>query len=172
MELSETAQLRRQASSHIREAGVNNLLFEVSAPVEILEPKDVPAKEISIKPSKEALEEEANVNKSDATVIKDFFNAEGLGVEAPRRCTRCRGCKDCKLSGVIQTDNKSMEYEWLKRGVHLNRATNKIEVQYAFLEDPAKLGNNIKQVIGIAISEEIKLDREGLTGAFNLKLKG
>ena len=30
---------------------------------------------------------------------KDLLCAEGLKVEAPRRCKRCRGCSECSFRG-------------------------------------------------------------------------
>ena len=44
-------------------------------------------------------------------------------------------------------------------------------MEYAFIDDPAKLSNNIGQVIRIAEAEERKLIRDGLVEEFNKKFE-
>ena len=46
-------------------------------------------------------------------------------------------------------------------------ASQGFKVQYSFTEDPSILTNNIHQAIKIAEREEMKLEKEGLTEAFN-----
>ena len=57
----------------------------------------------------------------------------------------------------------------LEKGVRHNQRTGMFEVEYAFIDEPSKLSNNLGQVISIAQSEEKKLVREGLTEEFNAK---
>ena len=59
----------------------------------------------------------------------------------------------------------------LEAGVKSNSGSENFTVEYVFLEDPAKLSNNIGQVIRIAESEEKKLVRDGLVEEFNMKFK-
>ena len=35
---------------------------------------------------------------------KDFMEAEGMGVEPPRRCEDCRGCPKCSFRGQKHTE--------------------------------------------------------------------
>ena len=58
----------------------------------------------------------------------------------------------------------------LEKGVNHNPNTGKFEVEYAFIDEPTKLSNNLGQVISIAQSEEKKLVREGLE-EFNQKFE-
>ena len=64
-----------------------------------------------------------------------------------------------------------MEYKMIKDRVKYNSELNRFEVEYAFIDDPAKLSDNIGQVIRIAEAEEKKLIRDGLVEEFNEKFE-
>ena len=100
-----------------------------------------------------------------------FMEAEGLGVEPPRRCGDCRGCQKCSFRGQQHTERETMEYKAIEQGIRLNKERGCFEVQYAWQDDPAKLSDNLGQVIKIAESEEKKLAKEGLTEEFNEKFE-
>ena len=55
----------------------------------------------------------------------------------------------------------------MENNVEYEEASQVFKVKYAFTEDPSILANNICQVIKIAEREEKKLQKEGLTEAFN-----
>ena len=98
-----------------------------------------------------------------------FMEAEGLGVEPPRRCPDCRGCPKCSFRGQQHTERETLEYKTIEQGIRHNKEKGHFEVQYAWLDDPAKLSDNSGQAIRIAESEEKKLAKEGLTEEFNQK---
>ena len=98
-----------------------------------------------------------------------FMEAEGLGVEPPRRCPDCRGCPKCSFRGQQHTERETLEYKAIEQGIRHNKEKGHFEVQYAWLDDPAKLSDNSGQAIRIAESEEKKLAKEGLTEEFNQK---
>ena len=102
-----------------------------------------------------------------ATNPRSFDLIEDLGVEPPRRCSRCRGCKDCSYRGMRHSEREAEEYKLIEEGVKYCQETGKYQVSYPFIEDPYKLGNNVNQVMKIAMKEEKKLDREGLTEQAN-----
>ena len=100
---------------------------------------------------------------------KEFMSGESLGVEPPRRCKKCRGCPLSSFRGQKHTEKETLEYKMIEQGVKHNPETDLFEVDYPFIDDPAKLSNNFGQAIKIAESEEKKLLREGLTDEFNQK---
>ena len=100
-----------------------------------------------------------------------FMEAEGLGVEPPRRCPDCRGCQKCSFRGQQHTERETMEYKAIEQGIRLNKERGCFEVQYAWQDDPAKLSNNLRQAVKIAESEERKLAKESLTEEFNEKFE-
>ena len=102
---------------------------------------------------------------------KDFMEAEGLGVEPPRRCEDCRGCQKCSFRGQQHTEKEALEYMMIESGVKHNKERGHFDVAYAWVDDPAKLHDNIGQAIQIAEHEEKKLAREGLTKEFNEKFE-
>ena len=97
----------------------------------------------------------------------DSFDAEGLGVEPPRRCGNCRKCKECSFRGRQLSQQEQYEYQVMESKVNFNEATKGFIVEYPFVEDPSVLPANIGQVIKIAEREEKKLEKEGLMDSFN-----
>ena len=108
-------------------------------------------------------------NRVCVSFAEKFMEAEGLGVEPPRRCPDCRGCQKCSFRSQQHTERETMEYRAIEQGIKLNREKGYFEVQYAWQDDPAKLSNNLGQAVKIAENEEKKLAREGLTKEFNDK---
>ena len=108
-------------------------------------------------------------NRVCVSFAEKFMEAEGLGVEPPRRCPDCRGCPKCSFRSQQHTERETMEYKAIEQGIKLNKEKGHFEVQYAWQNDPAKLSNNLGQAVKIAENEEKKLAREGLTEEFNDK---
>ena len=101
--------------------------------------------------------------RNNATIPKEFFLGEDMGVEAPRRCKKCKGCPDCSWRGMVQSEKEAEEYRMIEDGIKYNQDTGKFSVEYPFLDNPNKLGNNLGQAIKIAERLEKKLEKEGLT---------
>ena len=98
---------------------------------------------------------------------RDFSSAEGLGVEAPRRCKRCRGCGECSFRGRQMSQKEAAEYKLIEDGIKFDEKVGRFRVEYPFIDDPRKLPDNYRQVVRIAESEEKKLARENLTEEAN-----
>ena len=98
---------------------------------------------------------------------KDFLKAEGLGVEAPRRCKKCSGCNDCSFRGRQMSQKEAAEYRLIEEGLTFDDKVGRLRVKYPFIDDPRKLSNNYKQVVRISESEERKLAKENLTEVAN-----
>ena len=97
----------------------------------------------------------------------DFFEAESLGVEAPRRCGNCLKCKECSFRGQQLSQQEQYEYHVIESKVRYDQALRCLRVEYPFMEDPMVLSKNIGQVTKIAEREEKKLERDGLIECFN-----
>ena len=98
---------------------------------------------------------------------KDFLAAEGLGVEAPKRCRSCIGCKECSFRGRQMSQREAAEYKLIEEGIVFDEKVGRFRVTYPFIDDPRKLSNNYGQVVRIAESEEKKLAKENLTEVAN-----
>ena len=96
-----------------------------------------------------------------ASMSKDFFSIEDLGVEPPRRCKDCKDCQKCSWRGMMQSEKEAEEYRMIEEGVHYSQETGRFTVTYPFIDDPYKLGNNLGQVIKIAEKLERKLEKQG-----------
>ena len=68
-------------------------------------------------------------------------------------------------------EREALEFKMIKGGLKLIQAKKQFEVEYPFLNDPRKLSNNLGQAISIAMAEEWKLPKEGLTKEFNEKFE-
>ena len=98
---------------------------------------------------------------------KDFLAAEGMGVEAPKRCKRCTGCAECSFRGRQMSQKEAAEYKLIEKGIQFDQKVGRFRVQYPFIDDPRKLSNNYGQVVRIAESEEKRLAKQGLTDVAN-----
>ena len=109
------------------------------------------------------------VNKIGVSVKQkyEFFEAESLGVQAPRRCGNCLKCKECCFRGQQLSQQEQYEYHVIESKVRYDQAVRCFRVEYPFLEDPMVLSKNFGQVVKIAEREERKLERDGLLECFN-----
>ena len=78
---------------------------------------------------------------------KDFFAAESLGCEPPRRCQSCRTCEDCGFRGASMSPKEYKELELMDDSITFDRYLGKWEVRYPFLQDPRILRNNYRRVL-------------------------
>jgi len=102
-----------------------------------------------------------------ASMPKDFFSIEDLGVEPPRRCKDCKDCQKCSWRGMMQSEKEAEEYRMIEEGVHYSQETGRFTITYPFIDDPYKLGNNLGQVIKIADKLERKLEKQGFREEVN-----
>ena len=99
--------------------------------------------------------------------IREYFDANDLNVEAPRRCNNCLNCNECSFQGHQMSLREQYEYEIMKKNVTYDDVDKVYRVEYPFLEDPSVLTNNFNIVSKIAMREEKKLVKEGLLNEFN-----
>lgn len=97
----------------------------------------------------------------------EFFEADIMGVEPPKRCGNCRKCKECTFIGHQCSQEEQYQYQVIESKVHYIESEKCFQAEYPFLEDPKILSENRVQVIKIAKREERKLRKEGLLCQFN-----
>ena len=56
---------------------------------------------------------------------KDFFAAESLGCEPPRRCQECRGCEECGFRGASMSPKEYKELELMEDSITFDRSLGK-----------------------------------------------
>ena len=59
------------------------------------------------------------------TSEKEFMGGESLGCEPPRRCIRCRGCKDCAYRGVKMSAKEARELEIMESKISFDKSIGK-----------------------------------------------
>ena len=96
---------------------------------------------------------------------RDYYSFDNLGVEPPRRCPDCKGCRECSWRGHHLSKQEAQELEYMESCVKF--LEGKFHVKFPFLVDPCELSDNYKQVIRIAEWEESKLEKEGCMDKFN-----
>ena len=99
--------------------------------------------------------------------VRDYLESNDLAVPTPRRCKNCMNCNECSFRGHQMSLQDQYEYQVMENNVEYEEASQVFKVQYSFTEDPSILTNNVHQAIKIAEREEKKLEKEGLTEAFN-----
>ena len=106
-----------------------------------------------------------NPVKLTFTQDRDFYTLENLGIEPARRCPGCKECKECSWRGQSISRQEAFELEYIEKCVELK--DHKFQIKFPFLVDPAELADNYAQVVGIAESEERRLERDGKMQEFN-----
>ena len=110
---------------------------------------------------------------AEARVIRptDFITAEGFGVDIPRRCRHCRGCKECgyKAGQLSWTDN--MELAEIEKGLTLDTVNKVWTSKYPYKQDPSILRNNYCQAVACMKSLEKRLLKNNNMEKFNEQFK-
>ena len=78
---------------------------------------------------------------------KEFFAAESLGCEPPRRCQDCRGCQECGFRGSTMSPKEYQELQVMEDNISFDKKLGKWRVKYAFKQDPRVLRNNYRRVL-------------------------
>ena len=110
---------------------------------------------------------DVSVNRISVKPFYDYFEMDNMGVEPPRRCANCRGCKDCTFRGQMLSQQEQYEYQVMESKVLYEPPTQSFVVNYPFTEDPSVLPNNQRQVTKIHQRLEKKLIRMNRLQDFN-----
>ena len=98
---------------------------------------------------------------------KEFMSGESLGCEPPRRCLRCKGCKECAFRGANMSPKEALELRMMESKICFDKSIGKWRVSYPFLQDPRVLTNNYRRVLKMAENLERKLVKAELVDAAN-----
>ena len=97
----------------------------------------------------------------------DFITTEAFGVEPPRICDDCKGCKNCTYD-VHQISREDQEkIKLIREHMTLDPVSHKWTVQYPCRIDPNKLKNNKEQAKVLAERTENRLIKEGTLSIYN-----
>ena len=96
----------------------------------------------------------------------NFLEAEELGIQQLRRCTRCKNCCRCKEEAVSLSRTESAEIAIIEESVYLvldepHRQTGKLTMSYPTKGDLVLLKENRPQAIGFQTGVNARLDRDG-----------
>ena len=97
----------------------------------------------------------------------DFLSAEAFGIDVPRRCRHCKGCKECGFRASALTWTEARELAEIEKGLSLDTTKKVWTATYPFQEDPTVLKNNHPQAMACMASLEKRLKKEGQIPAFN-----
>ena len=98
---------------------------------------------------------------------KEFMNGEDLGCEPPRRCIKCKGCKDCKYRGSNMSPKEAAELAMMEDKMKFDHTIGKWRVKYPFLKDPRVLKNNYRRVLSMQERTEQRIIRAGIVEGTN-----
>ena len=97
----------------------------------------------------------------------DFLSVEAFGVDIPRRCKYCRGCKECGFRAKALTWTEAKELAEIEKGLTLDTVNKVWTAEYPFNTDPSILKNNYSQAFACMASMERRLIKCKQTEAFN-----
>ena len=119
--------------------------------------------------SEEGVEQLAHiVAATEARNVKmDFLSAEAYGVEVPKRCTLCRGCKECNFKNNQLSFEELTELGCIEKNLSLDVAAEKWTTSYAFKQDPSVLQDNYQQAFACMASTERRLKKKNQLAAFD-----
>ena len=113
------------------------------------------------------------VSHAEARNVKpvDFFSAEGFGVDIPRRCRTCRGCKECGFKAGQLTWTEAMELTQIEKGLSLDTVKQVWTAEYPYKTDPSIMKDNFGQAYACMASLEKRLRRTSNLDSFNLQFQ-
>ena len=97
----------------------------------------------------------------------DFLTAETFGVDIPRRCRYCRGCRECGFRARQLTYTEATELSVIEKGLTLDTVKKVWTAEYPFATDPSILKNNYSQAYACMSSLEKRLAKYDQTSQFN-----
>ena len=97
----------------------------------------------------------------------DFITTEAFGVEPPRICDQCKGCKNCTydIHQISRVDQEKLEI--IRKSMTLDPMLHKWTVEYPCQIDPCKLNNNKEQAKTLAERTEKRLIKDGMLNIYN-----
>ena len=110
--------------------------------------------------------------KTDPKLDTEYWDRDNLGVEPPRRCTKCRQCLEkgeCSSSHILLSIKDQAELESIKDGIKI--VDGKTFSTWSFVKDPSCLGDNRDRVIATQSRLYKSLVKEGLIESYNDQIR-
>lgn len=108
------------------------------------------------------------VAHAEAKFVKmDFLSAEAFGVEVPKRCSTCRGCKECQFKNSQLSYEEMIELTAIEENLVLDVAAAKWTTEYSYKQDPSILQDNFQQAFACMASTERRLKKKGQLHAYD-----
>ena len=101
----------------------------------------------------------------------DFFEAEAVGINVPRRCVKCQGCQNCVFTDDSRSVEEQLELSLLKKAICFNEDKGHIEVEYPVIGPVEKLVDNRAQAIKRASSLIKSLEKKGLKDEYDAQVQ-
>ena len=92
-------------------------------------------------------------------VTMDFLSSEAFGVDAPRRCSTCKGCKECKFKNTQISYEEMTELTHIENNLKLDVKKKKWIADYSYKQDPCILKDNYTQAFACMTSLEKRLKK-------------
>ena len=117
------------------------------------------ARSVSIVPMEDVCAEfVAHVDSSERRSKQlDFWTVEGLGVQPPPICRRCKGCKFCSTEAQKLTLNEAKELDVIKYNLEYVAGMKRWKTCYPFLRSPSCLRDNYREALKALERREAKL---------------
>ena len=100
-------------------------------------------------------------------VQMDFLSAEAFGVDVPKRCPACKGCKECSFKNSQISYEELTELESIEEKLTLDIEAAKWTTEYSYKQDPSILSDNYAQAFACMTSTTKRLARRGQLDAYD-----
>ena len=100
-------------------------------------------------------------------VPADFWEAETLGYDVPRKCNRCRNCQVCHIVEEGMTVKGQLELQAMREGITYNPVEKNFTVKFPIVGDITKFKDNRRQAEVRAEALEKSLIKRKLLDAYN-----
>ena len=103
---------------------------------------------------------------NNLSVPADFWEAELLGYNTPKKCNKCRNCTACHITEEGTTVKAQLELQAMKDGITYDEPNKQYFVKYPIVGDITAFKDNRKQAEVRADSLKKSLTKRGLLDAY------
>ena len=102
----------------------------------------------------------------------EYWDNDNLGVEPPRRCSKCRQCQEkgeCSESHILHSLKDQAELDSIMNGITVKNG--KTFSSWGFIKDPSCLSDNRDKVIATQARLYKNLLKEGILDKYNEQIQ-
>ena len=97
----------------------------------------------------------------------DFWEAETLGYDTPRKCNRCKNCQVCHILEEGDTVKAKLELQAMRDGISYDETNKLFTVKFPIVGDITQFKDNRNQAIVRAEALQKSLEKRKLLNAYN-----